>query len=127
MNNENEPLWDGSGDEAGGAFDLKYEEWEQREWMTWLAENLVFPFQATREEDMDDADLQQGAATRLFQVGHNLEVLGLEVEDETKGVIVKAKAKGQIGQLPLADLEVQPKTDRNYWPVREYSVWFANR
>ena len=127
MNNENEPLWDGSGDEAGGAFDLKYEEWEQREWMTWLAENLVFPFQATREEDMDDADLKQGAATRLFQVGHNLEVLGLEVEDETKGVIVKAKAKGQIGQLPLADLEVQPKTDRNYWPVREYSVWFANR
>ena len=95
--------------------------------MTWLAENWVVPFPATREEDMDDADLKQGAATRLFQVGHNLEVLGLEVEDETKGVIVKAKAKGQIGQLPLADLEVQPKTDRNYWPVREYSVWFANR
>jgi len=43
------------------------------------------------------------------------------------GVIVKAKAKGQIGQLPLADLEVKLKTDRNYWPVREYSVWFANR
>ena len=96
-------------------------------WMTWLAENWVVPFPATREEDMDDADLKQGAATRLFQVGHNLEVLGLEEEDETMGVIVKAKAKGQIGQLPLADLEVQPKTDRNYWPVREYSVWFANR
>jgi hypothetical protein len=70
---------------------------------------------------------QQGAVTRLFQVGHNLEVLSLEGEDERMGVIVKAKAKGQMGQLPLADLEVKPKTDRNYWPVREYVVWFANR
>jgi len=24
------------------------------------------------------------------------------------------------------DLEVRPKTDKNFWPVREYVVWFAN-
>ncbi len=127
MSNQNEPLWDAEGDEAGDAFDVKYEEWEQRDWMTWLAQNLAFPFKATREEDIEDADLEQGAAPRLFQVGDTMEILGLEEEDEMKGVIVKAKQKGQIGHLPLAELEVKPKTDKNYWPVREYVVWFANR
>jgi len=99
----------------------------QRDWMTWLAQNLVFPFKATRGEDMDDADFQQGGALRLFQIGDTVEILSLEEEDEMKGVIVKAKEKGQIGHLPLADLEVKAKTDKNYWPVREYVVWFANR
>jgi hypothetical protein len=27
----------------------------------------------------------------------------------------------------VADLEVKPKADKNYWPIREYVVWFANR
>ena len=127
MDNQNEHLWDGEGYEAGDVFDLKCKEWEQRDWMSWLAERVVFPFKARREEDMDDADFRQGASSRLFQVGHTLEVLGLEGEDEMMGVIVKAQEKGQVGHLPLADLEVKPKTDTNYWPVREYVVWFANR
>ena len=127
MSNQSEHLWDGDGDDAGDAFDLKYEEWEQRDWVTWLAKNLVFPFKARREEDMDDADFRQGASTRLFRVGRTLEVLSLEGEDEMMGVMVKAQEKGQVGHLPLADLEVKPKTDKNYWPVREYVVWFANR
>lgn len=29
--------------------------------------------------------------------------------------------------IPLFDLEVVSKTDPNYWPVREYVVWDANR
>ena len=125
--NQNEPLWDGSGEEASDAFDLKCEEWELRDWMTWLAESLVLPFKATRVEDMNDAGFQQGTATSLFQVGQDMEVLGLEEEDVKMGVMVTAKAKGQIGCIPLADLEVKPKADKNYWPVREYVVWFANR
>jgi hypothetical protein len=56
-----------------------------------------------------------------------MEIVGLDGEDEMMGIIVKAKEKGQIGQVPLCDLEVKRKTDRNYWPVREYVVWFANR
>jgi hypothetical protein len=127
MSNQNEHLWDGDGDDAGDAFDVKYEEWEQRDWMTWLAANLVFPFKVSREEDMDDADSQQGTPGSLFQVGHTMEIVGLDGEDELMGIVVEAKEKGQIGHLPLADLEVKPKTDDNYWPVREYVVWFANR
>ena len=44
-----------------------------------------------------------------------------------RGVFVKAKEKRQIGHVPLCDLEVKPKSDKNYWPVMEYVVWFANR
>ena len=29
--------------------------------------------------------------------------------------------------FPLFDLEVTPKDDPNFWPVREYVVWDANR
>ena len=35
--------------------------------------------------------------------------------------------EGDKGYLPECDVEVTPKTDRNFWPVREYVVWFANR
>jgi len=28
---------------------------------------------------------------------------------------------------PLWDLQVKPKTSKNFRPVREYIVWFANR
>ena len=62
-----------------------------------------------------------------FQVGHTMEIVGLDGEDEMMGIIVEAKEKGQIGHLPLADLEVKPKTDKNYWSVREYVMWFGNR
>ena len=127
MNNEDIHLWDGEGEDAKDAFDLKYEEWEQRDWMTWLAENLVFPFKVTRQEDMDDVDSHRGPPGSPFQVGHTMEIVGLDGEDEMIGIIVEAEEKGQIGHLPLADLEVKPKTDKNYWPVREYVMWFGNR
>lgn len=127
MNNQKEHLWDGEGEEAEDAFDLKYEEWEQRDWMTWLAKNLVFPFKVTRQEDMDDVDFGEDPPGNLFQVGHTMGIVGLDGEDEMMGIIVEAKEKGQIGHLPVTDLQVEPKTDKNYWPVREYVVWFANR
>lgn len=33
----------------------------------------------------------------------------------------------RVGAVPLCDLEARPKHDKNFWPVREYVVWFANR
>lgn len=29
--------------------------------------------------------------------------------------------------LPLQDLEVRPKDSENFWPMREFAVWYANR
>lgn len=42
MNKQNEPLWDGDGEDAEDAFDRKLDEWEQRDWLTWLSENFSF-------------------------------------------------------------------------------------
>ncbi len=131
MNANYDSSWDlGEGDKgyssaSEDAFEKKYEEWEGRDWMKWLTANLTFPFTATREEDMDDASF--GDAKAPFQVGHKMEILGLEGEDEYEQVLAKARENSQIGYLPLCDLEVRPKTDPNYWPVREYVVWIANR
>jgi hypothetical protein len=127
MSNEDEHLWDGSGTKAYEAFERKFEEWERRNWRAWLSANLTFPFKVSREEDEDDAYFQVGADKAPFRLGHTMEILGLEEEDNLYGIIVKATEKGQVGEVPLCDLEVMPKTDGNYWPVREYVVWFANR
>ena len=54
-------------------------------------------------------------------------MLPIELEDDIYGVIVKVRKGRRTGHVPPADLEVTSEADRNYWPVREYVVWFANR
>ncbi len=41
--------------------------------------------------------------------------------------MVKVRKKWQIGYVLLDGVEVKPKTNLNFWPVREYVIWFANR
>ena len=69
--------------------------------------NLFFPFKATREEDEDDAYFKKGAARALFRLGHTMEILGLKEEGDLRGIIVKAREKGQVGEAPLCDLEAK--------------------
>ena len=132
MNNTDDHLWDAGDDEdysreQDEAFEKKMEEWEARNWMEWLGQQLTFPFRLTREEDEDDVDLSEGATKSPFRLGHKMEALALEEEDIDIGVILTVQEKGQTGRVPLADVEVKPKSDKNYWPVREYVVWFGNR
>ena len=57
-----------------------------------------------------------------------MEVIGIESEeDDLRGVIVQVKEVKKKGYVPLCDLEVTSREDRNFWPVREYVVWDANR
>ena len=35
------------------AFERKMEQWDERNWRTWLKQYLTFPFTVIREEDMD--------------------------------------------------------------------------
>ena len=72
MSNQNGHLWDGTGVKTAKDFGRKCAEWQERDWMTWLAENLVFPFTATREEDDDEAYFQEGAAQAPFRLGHTI-------------------------------------------------------
>lgn len=109
------------------ALDKKYQEWGKRDWMKWLGKNLVFPFIVERKEDDDDAYFTQIAKHAPFRLGHKMKVLKLSLEDDLYGIIVKVREGCRIGSVPLCDVEVTPKDDRNFWPVREYVVWFANR
>jgi len=113
------------------AFERKLKQWKSRNWIAWLKANLKFPFQAERmEDDLDSFAPDDVQARNTFPVGCKVEVLGIAHEDcdvEFEGVIVEVKGKKGKGYLPLQDLEVRPKSDPDYWPVREFVVWYANQ
>ena len=116
--------WDREGNEA--AWNEKYAGWKKRDWEEWLSERLSFPFIADRIEDLESGafGIREEA---FFGVGHSMKVLSIKDEDETHGIIVKVREGRRIGYVPLCELEVTPRKNANYWPVREYMVWFANR
>lgn len=125
--------WDLVEDETGcyphnqKALDLKYEEWAARDWFAWLRENLSFPFTATRMEDDDDAYFTDVADREPFRLGHTMQVVSLTEDDSSRhGITAQVREGGRTDYVPLADLEVTEKEDKNYWPVREYTVWTAN-
>jgi len=89
---------------------------------------LSFPFEVKREEDDDDAYFTDIAKHEPFRLGHVMMAIGLESENTNwDGIYITVKEGREIGHVPLCDVEVTSKEDINYWPVREYVVWFANR
>ncbi len=108
------------------AFDEIYSKWESRAWEKWLREKLNFPFLVERTEDEGDSFFSDNVKSSPFALGHTMEVLGIKNEDEQYGVILNVREKGNAGYVPLCDVEVKDKENINYWPVREYVVWFAN-
>jgi hypothetical protein len=57
-----------------------------------------------------------------------MKVIGIEPEeDDLCGVIVQIREGRRKAYVPLYDLEVTSRDDRNFWPVREYVIWLANR
>jgi Calcium binding len=108
-------------------FDKIYKEWQKRSWEPWLKENLTFPFIVERMEDEDDAYFTDIADHELFRLGHEMKVIGIDQEDDLYGIILKVREGRRVGHVPLCDVEVVDKKDPNFWPVREYVVWFANR
>ncbi len=132
VNDKYDTSWDlvrsarGNLPQSRKTLDQKYQEWEKRDWMKWLKDNLTFPFYVKRVDDEDDAYFTNIAKYELFRLGHKMDVLAIEDEIPRYGIIVKVREKGQIGSVPLNDLKVMSKNDPNYWPVREYLVWDAN-
>jgi len=122
VNDKYDALWDENCD----AWDKKYEEWKERDWEGWLDENLNFPFEVKRVED-DDSAFFTDLSNEPFRLGHKFKVLSLEYEDDMYGILVNVKEGRRKGTVTLCDLEVMPKTDKNFWIVREYVVWFANQ
>ena len=119
--------YDSSWDEGNeDLWDKKYEEWEKREWLDWLEDNLTLPFEVDRMEDMDSNPFVDHSDSP-FAVGETMKVIDLEDEDEMRGVIARVSKGKKRGCVPLSDVEVISKEDKNFWPVREYVVWFANQ
>jgi hypothetical protein len=114
----NEKLWE-----------EKYREWEKRDWIQWFKTHLSFPFDVQREEDTDDAIFSEEVRRQPLRLGHKMTVLSMDddYEDDAYGVFFEAREGDYIGYVPLADMEVVSRNDRNFWFVREYAVWFANR
>lgn len=104
------------------------EHWYERDWWEWLEARLKFPFKAERVDDGDDAYFTpEEVSDEPFRFGQQMEVIKLEDEDEDYGILVEVRNNQENGTVPLADLEVCPKTDSNFKPVRRYAVWIANR
>lgn len=109
------------------AFYQKSCEWEKRQWKKWLEENLTFPFKVRREDDENGPCFADIGRRELFRLGHTFEVLGISYEDDLRGIIVKAREGRATGSVPLCDVQVISRCNPNFWPVKEYAVWFANR
>ncbi|HRX71267.1 MAG TPA: calcium-binding protein [Candidatus Competibacteraceae bacterium] len=119
--------YDSSWDEDNqDLWDKKYAEWKRRDWETWLKKNLTFPFEVQREEDFSSNPFSP-PSDQPFSLGHVMKVLAIEYEDEHYGILVKVREGKKTGGVPLCDVEVTSREDKNFWPVREYVVWFANR
>ena len=123
MNNQYDSSWDEDNDDL---WDKKFEEWENRAWSSWLTERLSFPFEVERMEDFESNPFQDND-DKAFSVGHIVKVIEIEMEDESHGIILKVREGRKTGYIPLCDVEVNSRKDKNYWPVKEYVVWFANR
>ena len=121
--NRYDSSWDEGNEEA---WDKIYDKWEDRDWESWLTNNLSFPFLAIRRED--ERDFRPDYNNKdPFTIDHTFKVEGIELEDDWYGFIAQVKEGRRKGYVPLCDIEVTSKDNTNYWPVREYVVWFANR
>ncbi len=133
MREDYDASWDLEESEEGNlpqdesAFDRIYAKWQVRSWEPWLRETLHFPFSVERMEDDDDAYFTDIAESEPFRLGHIMKAVGIEPEDDRYGIILKVREGRRVGYVPLCDLQVASTGDDNYWPVREYVVWFANR
>jgi len=91
-------------------------------------DHLTFTFTVERKEDEDDAYFTDIAKHQPFRLGHTMKVINVEPEEaDLYGVIVQVREGRRKGYVPLYDLEVTSREDRNFWPVRKYVIWFANR
>ena len=87
-------------------------------WEKYLKANLTFPFEAEVSEPQERGPIR---------TGERVSVLGIEIIDDSYGIIVSIKTKRGHYDFPLCDLEALPDTSPNYQPLNDYVVWFANR
>lgn len=88
---------------------------------------LSVPFEVRREEDDDYTFFTDVAQREPFRLGHVMRATALDEDDPKYGILIQVREGKRTGYVPLCDVEVTSRTDANFWPVREYVVWFASR
>ncbi len=88
-----------------------------RRWSKYLQENLSFPFEAVVAEFQERGPLRTGERVTVTDIAD---------VDDLYGILVNVQARRENLAFPLCDLEANKKS-RNYQPVKDYAVWFANR
>ncbi len=89
-----------------------------RAWEQYLAEKLVFPFDAVVSEYQESGYLQ---------AGNEISVRRMREVHELYGLLVELRRGRESYDFPLCDLAVAHNQSSNYQPVKDYGIWFANQ
>ncbi len=87
-------------------------------WNKYLDKNLSFPILATVDESENNW---------LIKNGDELQIKSLSNFVELYGIIATVKFKRKTYEYPLCDLEVIDTKSKDYQPINDYRIWFANR
>lgn len=88
-------------------------------WEEYLESKLKFPIKAEVVELMRRGVLELGNKVVIHRIN--------DFYDEESGIFVKVSYQGETSHFPLADLEVLDRKSKNYQPIKDYVVWFANQ
>ena len=98
---------------------------EKRDWETYLAQHLIFPF---------DAIVDEASEEEVFGIGNPgpirykdiLKVIKVGGDFDLYGIVVDVKKGRKKYAYPLCDLAVVDKNSPNYKLLDDYKTWFAN-
>jgi hypothetical protein len=85
------------------------------------------PISCEKIDDEDCVFFHGTSASEPFRLGHVMKVVGIDFEDDFYGVIAKVREDRHKGSVPLIDLELLEKDDRNLPYLEEYADWFASK
>ena len=88
-------------------------------WGEHLGQTLSFPFEAEVVEML----FSRGP----IRYGDRLQVMGINMVDDSYGVLADVKRGRESYVWPLCDLETIDNESPNHDPLQLYRVWFANR
>ena len=100
---------------------LNNEKDEFNAWENHLKNTLTFPFQAEVSEWQETGPLKCDEVVTVYRL------LDTGKVDLDHGLFVEVKNKKSHCAFPLSDLEVVDRQSKDFMPVKDYAVWFANR
>jgi hypothetical protein len=89
-------------------------------WNEYFNCKLSFPFEASVEEPQERGPVRTGGKVIVRRINEINEI------DELRGILVDIEYKKRMYVFPLADLEVVKKQSKNFTPIKDYVIWFAN-